>query len=911
MYSPLAAPQKMSLTHFRRSLLLPQSLPTSLLLLTSLLAAIPVLLANNNSPSPSASQPPSPSAGPGVRILRAPESRVAPPGDEVVFVCVTSLPPERFEWSYASTSSSRPRFKYLKQSSAKSNYNITITHDNEISKLRVYVRPDTLGEYRCVAWFGPLAVSSTTARLELASISSEAVEKHQHWRVAAGNTVLWYCGYVESNPAPSWSFYRNGIELPAASTLSDSNGTLLLSPVSTASSGIYSCVATNTASGVRLNLPSRLDLHVTAAVEPLAPPQLPKGQHVRTEVLARAEETVLLLCPGVGTPPPTAVWSSPDVPRAISNNSRTRVLPYGLQINDLQPADAGTYICYLDNGIRPTMEHIIKLVVKHAPRIVRPPSANLTNEGERMQLDCVATGWPTPEIYWLLNGESSVFDTEAEQLSNGSLILHSVQKRHASFVQCFARNSLGEHSAGTLLRVNPTQIQTGESGGVTGGSGGKSSNRPGHNRKQKQMVPPSAPNVTRLSDESVMLRWHVIPNDGLPIQFFKVQYRTLTENGKRRSWQTTNENIPYGKQQRQIVKNFTSSVTGLRPDRSYRFRIMAVYSNNDNKESNTSGKFFLQRGATLAPLAVPELDRIEEYSQTAVVLHWRLPDAADEQLISGYYAYYRPSASAGEYLKATIDGARSRSFQISSLEPGTFYEFKLQSFSAVAASEFSALKQGRTQKPKATTTPQPAVHPMDTTTPGHNETFNMSPLLTGTIGGGALLVLLVVSACLCLCRRRSSRSSGQQQNKPRLAELREDFVPLSSCSPNKPRTRHIHITLNPLAQQQQQQLPQQHEEKEAQENDMGYFQRQPTDALGYTGLTRMSSSSLRRAAAAGVSGGNNNNLNQSSDPSLSTSADSPRLQSSNKPGRVILKQRARLSSRSENLSSGSLNSVGV
>lgn len=904
-------------------LLLPLPLPTSLslplllLLLTSLLAAIPVLQATNNSPSAPST---SPSAGPGVRILRAPESRVAPPGDEVVFVCVTSLPPERFEWSYAATSSSsRPRFRYLKPSSAKSNYNITITHDNDMSKLSVYVRTDTIGEYRCVAWFGALAVSSTTARLELASISSEAVDKHQHWRVAAGNTVLWHCGHVESNPAPSWSYYRNGIELPAASTLSDSNGTLLLSPVSTSSSGTYSCAATNTASGVRLSLPSRLELHVIAAVEAAASPQLSKGQYVRTEVLARAGETVLLLCPGVGSPPPTAVWSSPDVPGAISNNSRTRVLPYGLQISDLLPTDAGTYICYLDNGIRPTMEHLIKLLVQQAPRIVHPPSANLTNEGERMQLDCVATGVPQPEIYWLLNGESSIFDTEAEQLSNGTLILHSVQKRHASFVQCFARNSLGEHSAGTLLQVNPTQIQTGEGTGGGergGGGGGKSSNRGGHNRKQKQMVPPSAPNVTRLSDESVMLRWHVAPNDGLPIQFFKVQYRTLTENGKRRSWQTTNENIPYGKQQRQVVKNFTSSVTGLRPDRSYRFRIMAVYSNNDNKESNTSGKFFLQRGAKLAPLAVPELERIEEYSQTAVVLHWRLASEADEQLISGYYAYYRPSASAGEYLKATIDGARSRSFQISALEPGTFYEFKLQSFSAVAASEFSALKQGRTQKPKVTTTPQPVVHSMDTTTPGHNETFNMSPLLTGTIGGGALLVLLVVSACLCLCRRRSSRGGGQQQNKPRLAELREDFVPLSACSPNKPRTRHIHITLNPLAQQQQQQqqqLPQQqqHEEKDVQDNDLGYFQRQPTDALGYTGLTRMSSSSLRRSSGGG-GGANNNNLNQSADGSLSTSADSPRLQSSqSKPGRVILKQRARLSSRSENLSSGSLNSVGV
>jgi len=78
---------------------------------------------------------------------------------------------------------------------------------------------------------------------------------------------------------------------------------------------------------------------------------------------------------------------------------------------------------------------------------------NITNEGEHLQLDCEATGVPEPQIYWLLNGHSSLDDTEAE-LSTNSLVLHSVLKRHAGYVQCFARNTLGEDSAGTLLEVN-------------------------------------------------------------------------------------------------------------------------------------------------------------------------------------------------------------------------------------------------------------------------------------------------------------------------------------------------------------------------------------------------------------------------------------------------------------------------
>nr|2IBB_A Chain A, CG9211-PA [Drosophila melanogaster] len=210
--------------------------------------------------------------------------------------------------------------------------------------------------------------------------------------------------------------------------------------------------------------------------------------------------------------------------------------------------------------------------------------------------------------------------------------------------------------------------------------------------------PPTPPNVTRLSDESVMLRWMVPRNDGLPIVIFKVQYRMV---GKRKNWQTTNDNIPYGKPKwnSELGKSFTASVTDLKPQHTYRFRILAVYSNNDNKESNTSAKFYLQPGAALDPMPVPELLEIEEYSETAVVLHWSLASDADEHLITGYYAYYRPSSSAGEYFKATIEGAHARSFKIAPLETATMYEFKLQSFSAASASEFSALKQGRTQRP--------------------------------------------------------------------------------------------------------------------------------------------------------------------------------------------------------------------
>lgn len=208
------------------------------------------------------------------------------------------------------------------------------------------------------------------------------------------------------------------------------------------------------------------------------------------------------------------------------------------------------------------------------------------------------------------------------------------------------------------------------------------------------MIPPSRPTVTRLNDETVMVRWSLGNKVGLPIQFFKVQYRNLGHVSKkvpRSAWMTSNEDIQPDVQMYE-VENLT-------PDCYYRFRIAAVYSNNDNKLSNVSTKFLLQRGSQLDPikshLIAPNLTSVEPISETAVLLHWHFP-TRPQTTVDGFYAYYRPASTAGEYSKATVDGMNKRQFKIDNLEPGTAYEFKLQSFTKSAASDFIAIINGKT-----------------------------------------------------------------------------------------------------------------------------------------------------------------------------------------------------------------------
>ncbi|XP_055909843.1 interference hedgehog [Eupeodes corollae] len=745
----------------------------------------------------------------GVHMVRSPESIVAPKGDEVMFECELNLIPERLKWRFRhANSTTTDSFQYLHKADS---YNIS--NEERMSKLRIYVSPDSLGDYQCVAWFGSAAIASVTASLTLATISVDhtngSANKAVQWSVATKNCVVVRCGTVTSNPPAVWTFYRNGIKIPTTEFLPSSGG-LVLNSVSAKDSGNYTCSAMNAITGIDVKLPQRVDISIdyTERTRPhflIQPP---------SSFTAKPGETIVLECPGVGSPPPEAVWSSPDVSNIYHN--RTKTLPYGLQIVNVVPEDKGTYVCRLDNGISPALVHIITLKVLTRPQILRGPAATLTDEGESLELECLTTGNPAPVIFWLINGEYTSQDNETSQEGNRLFIKH-VEKRHAGIVQCVAKNIVGETSEGNLLQVNPRQIP-GEPGYVplehfptkpiSDHSGNKSKEKRKH--QPVNMTLPTRPNVTRLSDDSVMLRWSV-ENYGLPIEFFKVQYRMigdLTKTIPRENWQTMNEDIPYGKRDRNHggYKNFTSSVSNLKPDRLYKFRIIAVYSNNDNKEGNSSSKFLLQRGSALGPskghLPPPLLTEVEPISETAIMLHWTLTSNKSNK-VDGFYAYYRPASNAGEYFKATVDGWNTRKYQIDMLEPGTAYEFKLQSFTASAASDFSTILQGRTKK--TPTTASPITPSVIQSAKANEEDNSIYPVLAGVGGGGILLLLAIIAACLCMRRRKNSQSG--DEDKPQLDNIQAEFVTSSVIGSQSHKPSHrmngvlprMNITPNPLA----------------------------------------------------------------------------------------------------------------
>lgn len=227
-------------------------------------------------------------------------------------------------------------------------------------------------------------------------------------------------------------------------------GSLVIQSVSPNDAGTYRCTAVNTLTGKEVETQQK----TTVTVENMPQSAPTMLYDAPRNISVRPGTTVILDCPGVGYPVPKAIWNRSDAP--ISNN-RTSILGYGLQIVNTQPEDRGEYICRLQNGIEPAKEYRIQLDLFEAPTFVRVPDRTLTDEDERLEMECIANGFPTPAMYWLING-MDVRQDPSIRIDGNKLVIDSLQKRHAGIVQCFARNDEGEVSESILLQVKPKQI---------------------------------------------------------------------------------------------------------------------------------------------------------------------------------------------------------------------------------------------------------------------------------------------------------------------------------------------------------------------------------------------------------------------------------------------------------------------
>lgn len=436
--------------------------------------------------------------------------------------------------------------------------------------------------------------------------------------VVAGNTINWRCEPPESNPEAYIDYFKNDKYIQPSSTLQTKS--LIIPNVDSSHSGKYRCRAIITTGDFR-NASTVFNLRVVKSAQ-LSPPSFimpPK----KTYSVTRGE-TVFLECSAVGNPIPHVVWEKivGPIPK-----KRADMVEGGLIIKNVSASDDGIYICNQKNT-KGSISHQIELVYNEPPSIECFLNTTDVKQRENLDLDCKVTGTPEPQITWFLNGFSVNNDSAIEAIGN-RIYFRPVEKRHAGNLQIFARNIVKTVYSSISVKVIPLSTSIDVSVPPTKTHHNRHNNRGNGSRKSQKhtkMIPPSRPNVTRLNDEAVVVRWNVPSNKGLPIQFFKVQYRELgpanqhEHHGRTKGskWMTTNADIP------PHIRSY--EVNNLKPDYLYRFRIAAVYSNNDNTISQNSDKFHLRKldFDKRNPLPVPLLTHTEPINSTTVKIYWKV-----------------------------------------------------------------------------------------------------------------------------------------------------------------------------------------------------------------------------------------------------------------------------------------------
>lgn len=647
---------------------------------------------------------------------------------------------------------------------------------------------------QCLARFKGQALISKPARLIVAEISSFANETDIHLTVILGNTAFIPCSPPYSVPNAVTEFEFNGMKIDRTKDryLLHSSGNLEITNAQLNDSGEYHCIAHNPFLEERRRAKHRVHLHVKDEKRQMAASFTNFPHSSKTVVTG---SNVTLECSAQGYPIPNITWHK-KLHRLPSH--RNSQLAGNLLLFGVRKGDEGTYVCTASNLLgNPVMGEIF-LEVQEPPQILKTSPNKKVTEGESVTFDCVTKGRPKPVVMWFHNG-AKVQEHSRITIKESKIILHHVKHHHGGIYQCFASNELGAIYAASHLTVISNHNTSNSSLPDEKPHKHKHAEKGKKGRKHKgvKMVPPTRPFITRLSEDSVMVRWDVPSNDGLPIQFFKVQYKEV--GTKKDIWNTIDDDI--------AAHIFSYAVTGLKAGGKYRFRIAAVYSNYDNKDGPKSPKFTLYKDPPMKkPTYGPNIIYAEPTSPSAITLNWDYMDI-DLVPIDGFFIYYRATHSAGEYLKITVMGSNTRFHIISHLLPETSYDMKMQCFNSAGTSEFSNIYTSKTKPSeyhqesdgKIGRTKQETSNERGLKGSSKNSTNKLLYIILG-VALTVMVIVLVIFLFLCLKRRRHQRDRVVAQNVP---------VPKITSNGNgaelngylRPRPQpKINISVNPLAE---------------------------------------------------------------------------------------------------------------
>ncbi|XP_053169135.1 immunoglobulin superfamily member 10 isoform X2 [Hemicordylus capensis] len=315
------------------------------------------------------------------------------------------------------------------------------------------------GQYLCVA-ANQFGSDSLLITLSVVAYPPRILEgRSQIITVHSGKLVNIKCT-AEGRPTPTiYWVLANKTYISESSTGNEpvsvqTDGTLIIKQVSVYDRGVYMCTASNPAGSDTKNV----RLQVIAA-----PPTILEEK--RQHILGNMGESLKLPCTAKGNPHPTVHWVLFDgtVVKSLQYISgKLFLFPNGtLYIKNIALSDSGNYECIATSSTG-SERRVVILRVDYREAIPRIAAASqrLTQLkfGDRLFLNCSATGEPKPRIIWRLPSKAVVdqwhrMGSRIHVHPNGTLVIETVTEKDAGDYICVARNKMGDDLILMKVRV--------------------------------------------------------------------------------------------------------------------------------------------------------------------------------------------------------------------------------------------------------------------------------------------------------------------------------------------------------------------------------------------------------------------------------------------------------------------------
>ncbi|XP_050812277.1 roundabout homolog 2 isoform X13 [Gopherus flavomarginatus] len=495
---------------------------------------------------------------------------------------------------------------------------------------------------------------------------------------------------VQGDPQPTVRWKKDDVDLPRGRYDIKDDYTLRIKKATSTDEGTYTCIAENRVGKVE----------ASAALTVRAPPQF--VIRPRDQIVAQGR-TVTFPCETKGNPQPAVFWQKegsqnllfPNQP--LQSNSRYSVSPTGdLTITNIQRSDAGYYICQAltvaGSILAKAQLEVTDVLTDRPPPIILQGPANqtLAVDGTAL-LKCKATGDPLPVISWLKEGFTFLGrDPRTSIQEQGTLQIKSLRISDTGTYTCVATSSSGETSWSAVLEVT-------ESGGATISKNYDLNDLPG---------PPSKPQVTDVTKNSVTLSWQPGTPGNLPASAYIIEAFSQSVSN---SWQTVANH----------VKTTLYTLRGLRPNTIYLFMVRAINSQGLSDPSPMSDPV---RTQDISPPAqgvdhrqvqkelgdvIVRLHNPVVLTPTTVQVTWTVD--RQSQFIQGYRVMYRQTSGLSSpmtWQNLDVKVPTERSAVLVNLKKGISYEIKVRPYFNEFQGMDSESKSARTTEEAPSAPPQ-------------------------------------------------------------------------------------------------------------------------------------------------------------------------------------------------------------